>query len=332
MITAFIQHRPLSSLCLIPFILTNVVVGGLSFLFHGNYTSDYAITGNICCLISVLSIFPVIIKYRSALECEITKSQQVHSTLAYRSSNKDKFMSVISHDLRGLLHIILGTSEIVSLRVEEMEREKLIRLLGNIHTAADNMNTLLNDLLDWDRAQSGQLPFEPQCVSMGEIITNALDSILPIAAKKQVVLTTKGNHQTEIFADSNMITSIIRHLASNATKFTQPHGSVTIDWEIINESVHFSIIDTGIGMTEELLEHLFSLQTNTQRVGTAGEQGFGLGLLLCYNFAAHHGTILKATSSIGIGSSFTMALPIRPEQIPTDWNISHKTVPPEGLV
>jgi signal transduction histidine kinase len=197
------------------------------------------------------------------------------------NSQKDKFFSIIAHDLRDPFNGFLGLSELLAEDLDNMTKEEIQFAAVNMKSSAVNLFQLLENLLEWSRMEQGLIPFAPQENSVVSIVTESMATLQDAANNKEIEININIPENTTIFADINSIHSVIRNLLSNALKFTPKRGSIHIQAIEGGESTTISITDTGIGMNEKMIENLFRLDVQTNRNGTNNEPSTGLGLILC---------------------------------------------------
>ncbi|MFH1160466.1 MAG: PAS domain-containing sensor histidine kinase [bacterium] len=233
------------------------------------------------------------------------------SEQSLRESNvsKDKFFSIIAHDLRGPFNAIIGFSELLHTELDsfnEMERRTMIK---NIHEASVSTFKLLENLLEWSRIQTGRTKPNPENIDLSTIVNNSLSFLKHLAEKKKIKLFSGIHFGTIAYCDENMITTVIRNLISNAIKFTNPMGDVRI-WATEKEKViEIVVADNGVGIPPENQQKLFRLDESVKTRGTSGEQGTGLGLILCHEFIELNGGRILVESTPGKGSQFKFTLP-----------------------
>lgn len=223
--------------------------------------------------------------------------------------SKDKFFSIIAHDLRGPFNAIIGFSDLLYNDFESLDISEQRTMIKNIHDASLGTFKLLENLLEWSRIQTGRTKPNPENIDLSTISNSSLNFLKPQAEKKNIKLFSGIHFGTIAYCDEYMITTVIRNLISNAIKFTQHGGNIRI-WSNTRENfVEITVADNGTGIPKEIIPKLFSLGETVKTRGTAGEQGTGLGLLLCREFVElNHGTI-SVSSEPGKGSLFTITLP-----------------------
>ena len=228
------------------------------------------------------------------------------------NASKDKFFSIIAHDLRGPLSAFVGVTQILTEDILIMEKEEIIDISLNMKTSATNIYNLLENLLEWSRLMQGKMDFVPEKFNLRKKIEACIDALSEYALKKRIEIKIIIPDEMEAFADNHMFDAVIRNLVSNAIKFTSVGGKVSVFAEYCksDHSIEVEIIDSGIGITPELKNKLFLLNEKTGRKGTEGEPSTGLGLLLCKEFIEKHGGKIWVESESGIGSIFKFNLPL----------------------
>ena len=240
-----------------------------------------------------------------------TKLLDQTNNLKELNASKDKFFSIIAHDLKSPLSGILGFSELLKNEVRNLDIESIEDYINIIYSSAEHTFELLDTLLEWARIQQGNIPFKPKTILLNSLITTEIEGLKSNADQKSISLEncTKENIITTV--DEQMISSVIRNLISNAIKFTKKNGKVKIDAQMKGDQVEISVSDNGVGMTKESIEKLFRIETSFTTRGTENEKGTGLGLLLCKEFVEKHGGEIWLTSVLGQGSKFIISIPVQ---------------------
>lgn len=249
---------------------------------------------------------------KELLELNASLEEQVaQRTEELREANaaKDKFFSIIAHDLKSPFNALLGLSDAMLENWEIFENEDKLEFVQDIHNTSKNTYALLQNLLEWSRSQIGSLQINPEVFNPVELVNGNIMVLKQHADTKQISITNKLNNEVLCRADKNMISTVFRNLISNAIKFTNPQGNITITGCTKNEYHEFSVTDNGIGMNEKTKDDLFKLNSKTQRAGTSEESGTGLGLLLCKEFVEKNGGEIAVTSKENEGSTFSFTLP-----------------------
>lgn len=226
------------------------------------------------------------------------------------NATKDKFFSIIAHDLRSPFNSFLGMTQIMTTDLPNLSTTQLQEITICMSKSASNLHRLLENLLQWSQVQNETMPFRPEPICLADILKFSMELMAETARIKEVTIDAKIPENLMVFADSNMLQTVLRNLISNSVKFTRKGGKVAVSARSIDDrSVAISVQDTGIGMSRELAEGLFRIDVKSSRPGTEGEPGTGLGLLLCREFIEKHGGTIQAESLEGQGSTFTFTLP-----------------------
>jgi len=225
------------------------------------------------------------------------------------NQEKDKFFSIIGHDLRSPFSSFLGFTEIMVSDFNILPREKLLPMILTINKAAKSMFELLNNLLEWSLQQQGKITFSPESFPVLTLVQETIDLISDSAKTKNITIFCEIPELLIVKSDAGMIKTILRNLIFNAIKFTKPGGQICItSAKLNNNTVEISVTDTGIGMSPEMIDNLFKLDKNTKRKGTEGEPSTGLGLLICKEYIAKCGGRIQVESEEGKGSRFSFTV------------------------
>lgn len=237
--------------------------------------------------------------------------EESNQKLKIINATKDRFFSIIAHDLRAPFNSILGFSELIKDEIKEGKDFELIEEYNlNINESSHNLFTLLENLLQWAKSQKGELEFNPVHFDLQQLVQSNLIIFKLKAADKAISLSSDIKANTEAYGDINMVSTILRNLISNALKFTETNGQITISADIQDDFVFLKVKDSGIGISKENQEKLFKLDCNYTTVGTADETGSGLGLILCKEFAERNGGDIWVQSEENQGSEFILRLKI----------------------
>ncbi|MCK9411562.1 MAG: response regulator [Prolixibacteraceae bacterium] len=227
-------------------------------------------------------------------------------------ATKDKFFSIIAHDLRGPLGGFMSLTELLaddSFEITPAEQKEMNR---DLYNSSRNLFNLLENLLVWARMQQGQIVFDPVQINLQELVSDSIKTLEDAIQKKAIQITMQLSENQHVCADSNMLQSIVRNLISNAIKFTPKGGNVTVSSNSTENNTSVIVVkDTGIGMNSTMTANLFRLNVNNSRPGTDGEQSTGLGLLLCKEFVDRHSGEIWVESVEGEGTSFYFTIPAK---------------------
>ncbi|HRW97779.1 MAG TPA: hybrid sensor histidine kinase/response regulator, partial [Bacteroidales bacterium] len=241
-----------------------------------------------------------------------------NSEAALRALNatKDKFFSIIAHDLRNPFSSIMGFSEILKDEAESLSIGDIKNYAGMINTAAGQTYRLLENLLEWANMQQGKISFNPKLLVLKEMAIDILETITDTAAMKQISVVSHIPGNLIVRADEEMLRTVLRNLLNNALKFTPAGGTIELLAKKNETGVEVLVKDTGVGISSENLEKLFDVGTSYTTRGTNNEKGTGLGLILCREFVERHGGRISVTSKPGEGSTFTFTLPGKVDSAP----------------
>jgi signal transduction histidine kinase len=245
---------------------------------------------------------------------DITEVKQYEKELIRLNVDKDRFLSILGHDLRSPFNALLNLSELLKENIRQYDIDEIENFINHINQSAHITYDLLEDILMWARAQSDKITFKPQKLSFADICKNILEILNPSANAKNITINYYIADRINIFADIDMIKTVLRNLVSNAIKFTNNGGAINISAEENSENFTISVSDNGIGMQPDNLTKLFDISQVQTTKGTAEETGTGLGLLLCKEFVEKHGGKIWVESEYGKGSDSKFTLPIFTEQ------------------
>ncbi len=248
------------------------------------------------------------ISLRKKAEEDLIKTKD---NLVKLNETKDKFISIVSHDLRTPFSSILGFTDLL-LTDEELTDEEKNQYIKYIRDSSKSMLSLVNSLLDWTRLQTGRITIEPERVDANSIIEKSINVLSGAAFQKNIDLISLVGNDIFIFVDKELIGQVFNNLISNAIKFTRNDGNIIISVNPSDKSrfVEFSIKDNGIGIKEEHLQYLFKVESKFTSEGTSGEKGSGLGLSLVKEIVEKHGGKVWVETEYGKGSDFRFTLPI----------------------
>ncbi len=248
---------------------------------------------------------------------DITLSKKAEEDLKKSSQNlqqlnetKDKFLSIISHDLRTPFSSILGFTDLL-LNDRDMPEDKQVQYITFIQDSSKNMLSLVNSLLDWTRIQTGNVKFEPERINARLVINNSIQIMAGAAMQKNVELISDLESDAFIHADESLLLQVFNNLISNAIKFTKPQGHIRVSAEhqVQQQNIQFRVKDSGIGIKEDDLHKLFNVESKYTTEGTEGEKGSGLGLSLVYDIIKKHGGDITVESEYGSSTEFIFTFP-----------------------
>lgn len=232
-----------------------------------------------------------------------------NSELSEINKMKDKLFSIIAHDLKNPVGNILSMTELLADFIKNKDTETSEELVQLLRHQANETLSLLETLLDWARSQSGQVVFKPTLLDLNPIVENVMGNLNSSALLKEIVILPPDVNNVKVFADVNLLTTILRNLVTNSIKFTKAGGTILVSARMDMNNTEISITDTGIGMDQKTQEMLFKIESNLTTTGTANEKGTGLGLIICKEFVEKHEGQIRVISEVGKGSQFILSLP-----------------------
>gem|GEM_PF-1316000 len=224
--------------------------------------------------------------------------------------SKDKFFSIIAHDLKTPFNGILGFSDLLHYVVEKKDYDKVKQYAKLIQTSATHAVNLLNNLLDWSRSQLGRIKFQPEKILLHQVIQDVVSQQQSLAIRKSVEIKITHFPEWQVYADPNMLRTILRNLISNAVKYTPAGGKVLISVVKLPEAIQIMVEDTGVGIPPDAAKNLLKLESDYSTRDTDGHKGTGLGLIMCRDFVEKHGGTIDFESKEGEGSVFWFTLPL----------------------
>jgi signal transduction histidine kinase len=265
-------------------------------------------------IISVFIVFGSVIlfRFRNLKNQKLLLEESVKSKTAELlelNASKDKFFSIIAHDLKNPFNTLIGLSDLLNESDKANDPVATHKYSGMINTSARQTFRLLENLLEWANSQRGKVAFSPVKLSLHKIIADEFLIIEEMAIRKNITLQNLVSDSVQIYADRNMIRTILRNLLTNGLKFTKKNGLVSVSAAVVEKGVEISVSDNGIGMDSDTISRLFRIDKGVASTGTENESGTGLGLFLCKDFIEKHGGKIWAESEEGKGSIFKFFLP-----------------------
>jgi len=235
--------------------------------------------------------------------------EKIYNELHELNASKDKFFSIIAHDLKNPFSSIIGFSEMLIEEINSNDLSTAGKYATQINTSAVQTFRLLENLLEWANSQRGKISFKPQEINLEDILNEEFLTVNDAANSKNIELKSSVPEKLVVFADRNMIKTILRNLISNAIKFTYKNGKVDVKAIARDNEVEIAVSDNGIGINKDTIAKLFRIDANLSTRGTENENGTGLGLFLCKEFVEKHGGKIWVESESGKGSIFKLILP-----------------------
>lgn len=228
------------------------------------------------------------------------------------NATKDKFFSIIAHDLKNPFNTLLGFSELLTTNITRYSEKEIKEFIDIIYQTSKNGFALLENLLQWSRSQTGKINFSPTDIDLKNVVENNVFMLDSIAKKKDITLKSTLSEDIQAVADENMVNTILRNIISNAIKFTKNGGEVVVSANVEKaKMITLSITDNGVGIKQNDIEKLFKIDANHSTVGTENEMGTGLGLILCKEFVKKHNGQIWVESEVNKGTTFSFTLPIK---------------------
>jgi PAS domain S-box-containing protein len=240
---------------------------------------------------------------------DLTPRKKLENKLVEMNATKDKFFSIIAHDLKSPFSNIVGLSTLLNDEFDTFQTSQIKEFVKIISKSAVQTIQLLDNLLDWSRLQQKGIMFNPVHIDLNKLINDLLEQTKGQAGAKNIILVNLVDDTLNCFADENMLNIIIRNLVSNAVKFTNQGGKIEVNAVKTDDLIVVTVTDNGVGIEPENIEKLFKIESEISTHGTASEKGTGLGLILCREFVEKHGGNIKVESSVGKGSVFSFTIP-----------------------
>jgi len=239
------------------------------------------------------------------------KIQKMNEELKESNFTKDKFFSIIAHDLKSPFQGLIGYSKILLEEYETLSKDERAESIKSIYELSKNTFELLDNLLVWSRIQTGKMTFDPDVFNLYQELSPTINLLIHTARKKNINIDYLVDKKTIVVADKNMLSTVIRNLISNAIKYTNPEGRIIVSSERMDKYLELSVADNGVGINDKVLNNLFKIDENVSTNGTADEEGTGLGLILCKEMIQMHKGKIWAESKVGKGSKFSFRIPIK---------------------
>ncbi len=268
-----------------------------------------------CSLTAVKGETDVITSYRGIIR-DITDHKKVEEALQESEAHlrelnttKDKFFSIIAHDLKSPFNSIIGFSDLLVDQVQEKDYDGIENYAMIVQKSSKQAMSLLSNLMEWSSLQTGRMEFTPENIDIIELINEVIQLLNFSAQQKSITISCKNKNKINIFADKAMINTVLRNLITNAIKFTNTDGNIVVSTEQKHDELIISVRDDGIGINKETIEKLFRIDQKHSTIGTNNEVGTGLGLILCKEFIEKHSGRIWVESIEGKGSKFCFTIP-----------------------
>jgi len=305
------------------FILAFIYI--LFYLVAAFYSNSYILFINMpiilillgCFLVGMNAIVKILNNYHDEQLIYISNMQEANQLLEEKgielkklNATKDKLFSILGHDLRTPANTIMGFAELIALKAETTNSETIKEYSNLIYQSSNSLNSLIGELLDWARLQTGNNTVNFQSTKINSLIKDAIELMHGTIYLKNINVLFSESSVLEIDADKQMLATVVRNLLNNALKYTPKNGNIAIQSKIANEQYLFTIKDSGIGMDKLTLTNLFTDITIQSKPGTEFERGTGLGLVICRGYIKLHNGKIWAESEIDQGSTFSFSIPM----------------------
>lgn len=248
-------------------------------------------------------------QYIISISRDISERKKMEESLRESNAEKDKFFSILAHDLRSPFNAFLGFTQLMAEELPSMTLDQIQQIAVRMRKSATNLYGLLENLLEWSRFQRGNIGFNRELISVSEVVATSLEAVQESAVKKGITIHYAFPEDMMVSADLHMLATILRNMVSNSVKYTPRGGAITIGARAVNGDGHeFRVQDSGIGISDKIKPNIFILDSTTNRRGTEGEPSTGLGLIICREFVEKHGGKIWVESKEGEGSSFYFTL------------------------
>jgi signal transduction histidine kinase len=251
------------------------------------------------------------LKSNHLLELKNRQIEQSENELRLLNAAKNKFFSIIAHDLKNPFHTVMGYSYLLSKDYDRFTENERRKFALDINQSTNTIFRLLQNLLEWSKSQTGRLIFSPKEIEFKRILDNSISVLHGLAEQKRISLKFEFDPDLTIFADPLLIETVLRNLVGNAIKFTHEDGTIEIKADKQGDQVFISVKDTGIGLSEDELKNLFRIDSKVKRRGTNNEDGSGIGLILCKEFVEKNNGTIWAESIHGESSTFKFTIPAK---------------------
>ena len=246
------------------------------------------------------------IENRKKIEEELIK----HKTqLLQLNATKDKFFSIMAHDLKNPISTFISVTKLLQELFDDLSKEEVQDFIKDINESSMKLFNLLDNLLTWSRSQTGRIEVNSNRINLWDIAETSITMLRMNALNKKIEISSEIHESTEVYADSNMISTVFRNLISNSIKFTPIGGKINLYAKEDTDFVQITIEDTGLGISEDDINKLFRIDIHHTTIGTSSEKGTGLGLILCKEFIEKNSGKIWVESELGKGSKFIIQLP-----------------------
>ena len=274
-----------------------------------NQNTGEIIQGSIFLIILLIMMVNVFGLFLLVLLESNERNLQTRQELEISNATKDKFFSIIAHDLSNPFNSIMSFSNLMFEQVQAKNYDAVEKYAGIVKNSSHQAISLLANILEWSRSQTGRMNFNPEPLDVADLINDATKLMNASVIQKSMTITTNIPPNTIVFADKAMLSTVMRNLFSNAIKFSNIGGTIHLSVEQKPKEFIFSVSDNGIGMKQETVQKLFRIDESFSTVGTQNERGTGLGLILCKEFINYHQGTIWIESMVGNGTTLSFLIP-----------------------
>ena len=250
------------------------------------------------------------IAINESLKDEVSRHEITSAELTKSNQTKDKFLSIMAHDLINPLGVILGFTDLLSDKSSSFNNDEKESFIHIINSTAKELTSLISNLSQWSRTQRGTITPVTQKVELKGVVSNIAALLDGSLTEKKITFQNNINNKTFVTADIDMLSTIVRNLISNAIKFTPSGGTITISSKLHNNMIEIAVADTGVGISNDIMDKILNTDETITTKGTNKESGTGLGLLLVKEFVTLNGGKMWIKSEVGAGSTFYFTLPV----------------------
>lgn len=251
-----------------------------------------------------------LIKEKYTLETTLEQLNKVNTELNEANATKDKFFSIIAHDLKNPFIALIGFTDYLKENFKSIDPDEAEHMIELMNNSSRSTYSLLEDLLTWSRSQLGKITYKPEKISLNQLWEEIELLVINQAKNKKIDIVFHDPQKVMLFCDPNMFKIILRNLVINAIKFSYPGSSVTVSAEPEKINALISVTDKGVGIDPARFENLWQIGAGSSTKGTKDESGTGLGLILCKEFVETHGGKIWVESELNVGSSFKFTIPL----------------------
>jgi len=296
---------------LVVYSIVITIIAELAFTFYIGVYDFSNLIGHYFKIVSFYLVYKAIIEtgFDKPYNLMFRNLKKSETELQEANHTKDTFFSIIAHDLKNPFQALISGTDFLSRNIHKFEKDTIKELMEQLNISAENTYDLLQNLLAWSQSQTGALNFKPQNIHLFDLVQDVISVLDYQAGAKGIQVRDNIGKEIRIFADSDMLETVIRNLISNGLKFTKPDGEVTINAKRTGGLVEISVSDTGVGIANNNLQNLFKIDKKQSAPGTEGEMGTGIGLILSKEFVQKNGGDMWVESTPNVGSKFTFSVP-----------------------